>query len=566
MRTATTRLVLDGHRNDPVEVAVRLWVAGFRPVPLDPATGRSLVAAAYGAGDGEVEEDVIRSWWFDRPDAALGILHADGTVRACTPEAIAAEEADARRRRLGKEAKNRTDLGNAARLVLKHGDDLRYVPAWWTWLLWAGTHWRRDDALEVLGLGKAISLDILFIEAKDEPDDTKRTALIKWGMASQTRQRIEAMVNLARPDVAVTPDRLDRDPWLLACPNGTLDLKTGRLRPARREDLITRCAPVAFDPAAACPRWLAFLDRVMADNEVLIAYLQRVAGMCLTADVREQALFIFHGKGANGKSVFLDTLTGLMGDYAGEAAPDLLVIRRNEEHACEVADLKGRRLVVAGETEGGARLRVQLLKRLTGNARIKARFMRENYFEFPRTHKLILQTNNKPVIREGTHAVWRRIRLVPFGVIIPDEEQDRLLTEKLRAEWPGILNWLVEGCLAWEAGGLQTPEEVENATQTYEDEQDLLGEFAEEILIFAPRTFVTRSAAWAAYVQWGQDHREKYLMDRNEFYIALRRRPGVTDDERRVAGKNVRGFAGVGLAPTSLWATEPAEAAEEVAP
>jgi putative DNA primase/helicase len=410
----------------------------------------------------------------------------------------------------------------------------------------------------------------IYNEALVKPDGSDaRKNLLKFAMKSEGQRAQQAAMKLAESEraVAVTADQLNQNGWLLGVQNGIIDLTSGILRPALREDLITRCAPVTFDTGAQCPLWLRFLDRIMAGNKVLIAYLQRVAGMCLTADIREQALFIFHGQGANGKSVFLDTLIGLLGDYAGEAAPDLLIVRRNEEHACEVADLQGRRLVVCGETEQGTHLRVQLLKRLTGNKFLKARFMRENYFQFARTHKLILATNNKPVIREGTHAVWRRVRLVPFTIIIPDDEQDPLLTEKLKGEWSGILNWLVAGCLAWQATGLQTPEEVVDATQGYEDEQDLLGEFAEEILIFTPRAFITRGAAWTAYTQWGQDHREKRLLGRNEFYDALRRRPGVGDDRRRVEGRSpARGFTGVGLAPTLPGFTGPTEGAEDPPP
>jgi putative DNA primase/helicase len=191
--------------------------------------------------------------------------------------------------------------------------------------------------------------------------------------------------------------------------NGTVDLRTGELRPHRREDLLTKLAPVTFEPAAKPVLWLAFLNRIMGGNEGMIRYLQQIAGLSLTGDASVQELFVMYGCGANGKSVFLDTLSALMGDYAAEAPPSLVTSRTNDEHPTELADLCGKRLVVASETEEGAKLRIQLVKRLTGNARIKGRFMRQDYFEFPRTHKLVLVTNNKPVIRETTNAVHPRV-------------------------------------------------------------------------------------------------------------------------------------------------------------
>ena len=202
--------------------------------------------------------------------------------------------------------------------------------------------------------------------------------------------------------------------------------------------------------------------------------------MCLSGDVREQILGILFGPGANGKNKFLEAITGLMGDYAGEAAPDLLIQRRNSEHCTEIADLCAKRLVVASETKDGEELKVAQVKRLTGNARIKARYMRQDFFEFDRTFKLVMMTNHKPVISEQTNAIWRRIRLIPFSIIIPKEKQDGELGEKLRAEWSGILNWLIQGCLDWQRNGLQEPDEIETATDEYRQEQAPLKAFFEE--------------------------------------------------------------------------------------
>jgi len=441
-----------------------------------------------------------------------------------------------------------TDMGNAARLVAAHGQDLRYCGAWGKWLVWDGVRWSPDDKLQVMVKAKAVALGI-FDEAKAATDEGQRRDLGKWAMASQKRERLAAMVDLSRCELAIGADDLDRDRWLLNVLNGTVDLRTGELRDHRREDLMSKLAPVEYDYRAACARWESFLEEIMDGNSALISYLQRIAGMGLTGDVSEQVLFVFHGEGANGKSVLLDTLTGLLGDYACESPPDLLILRRSQEHPTELADLCGRRLVVACETEEGGRLRIERVKRLTGNARIKARFMRQDFFEFERTHKLVLMTNNKPTIREATHAIWRRIQLVPFAVTIPKDRQDRLLTEKLRAEWPGILAWAVRGCLDWQRKGLATPTEVERATETYRAEQDPLAEFFEEHCILEPNAFVSRADVFTAYNAWAEKQKERQPLDRRGLYDRLRKTPGVTEGQRRTGVESgpSRGFTGIGL-------------------
>ena len=442
-----------------------------------------------------------------------------------------------------------TDLGNAARLVGQHRADLLYCGPWGKWLVWDGVRWNVDADLKVMRYAKAVALSI-YDEAK-QADGQRQQDLSKWALTSQRRERLNAMVDLARCELAVSPAGLDTDGWLLNVLNGTVDLRAGKLREHRREDLITKLAPVRFDPLATCPLWHSFLQRIMDGNAEMISYLQRIAGMCLTGDVREHCLFIFWGPGRNGKNTFLDTITGLGGDYAGEAPPDLLIMRRSEEHPTEVADLCGKRLVVAAETEQGGRLRVQLIKRLTGNARLKARFMRQDYFEFPRTHKLILLTNNKPIVRENTVAIWDRLRLVPFRVYIPEPERDPLLGEKLITEWPGVLNWGIQGCLDWQRNGLQTPDAVESATQEYRDEQDPLKEFLDTQCLLMRDAWTSRAEAFKAYQDWAEGAGERFRLGRTEFYDRLRQHSVIAEAQRRVSGKVTRGFEGIGLLEAS---------------
>ena len=441
-----------------------------------------------------------------------------------------------------------TDMTNAARLAAAAQGKFFWANRLGKWLHYDGNRWAEDQGLAIWRLAKETALG-LFDEARRESEagNTARASdLAKWAIICQKREKLSSMIALAECELVVQVNELDKNPISLNVLNGTLNLQTGALSPHNPADMLTKLAPVQFDADAACPLWLAFLNRIMESDAGRIGYLHRIAGLCLTADVREQCLFVFQGEGSNGKSVFLDTLTGLMGDYASESAPDLLVDKRSQEHPTEQADLAGRRLVVASETDEGGRLRVQLVKRLTGNARIKARFMRQDYFEFNRTHKLILCTNNKPHIRETTHAIWRRIKLVPFSVTIPDLEQDKELVFKLRDEWPGILNWAVAGCRAWMTDGLNTPEAVDKATAEYESEQDLLAVWIDERCETNPLAFLSRKDAYASYESWAKTNNERFITDKLGFFNRLRRK-GFTDHAQRIGNVVYRGFAGLGL-------------------
>lgn len=444
-------------------------------------------------------------------------------------------------------AKLCTDTGNAARLVMRHGENIRWCDPWGKWLIWNGQRWEPDSALKILGLSKETALSIYDEARQAAASGTADKALSRWADRSQERGRLDAMIALARPDVAVSPEELDHDSYLLNVENCTIDLRTGKARPHDRKDMLTKIAPVNFDPRATCPRWLKFLGEIFAGNRNVIDYLQRVAGLCCTADASEQCLFIFFGSGANGKSTFLDTLTALLGDYAGESAPDLLLSRRDDEHPAGIADLCGKRFVAVSETREGRHLRAELVKRLTGNARLKARFMRQDFFEFQRTFKLALATNNRPRISENTHAIWRRIKLVPFDVVIPDAEQDKDLLRKLRDEFSGILNWCIEGCLAWQREGLGTPDEVTSATLEYRAAEDVLADFFADCCVFDSFAYVRRGELFKAYEQWAEGQGEKHPLGLRSFYERVRQRPGIGETAKKVTGQSARVFTGLAL-------------------
>jgi putative DNA primase/helicase len=307
---------------------------------------------------------------------------------------------------------------------------------------------------------------------------------------SNSRAGVRNMVAMAKSDLAIGPEELDTDPWLFNVTNGTLDLQTGELREHRREDFVTKLAPVTFEPAATCPMWDEFLRTIFARNEELIGYMGRLVGYCLTGVPEEHILPFLYGDGANGKTTFCETILKLMGpDYGMKAAPDLLMAKRSESHPTERADLFGKRFVACIETEEGRRMAEALVKELTGGDRVRARRMREDFWEFTPTHHVWLASNHKPAVVGTDHGIWRRIKLIPFEVRIPKEEQDKKLPAKLAEELPGILNWALAGCLDWQRDGMQEPAIVGAATEDYAAEMDEVGQFIDACCELGP--FIT---------------------------------------------------------------------------
>ncbi len=383
-----------------------------------------------------------------------------------------------------------TDLGNAERMVARHGANLRFCWPWGKWLAWDGLRWRVDNTAAVRRKAKH-TVRKMFAEAATLKDEDEVKQLVKWAQASEQKKQIDAMIALASSEegVPVLPEDLNRNPWLLNCLNGTVDLKTGELRPNDRADLITVLCPVEFDKDAPCPVWDKCLETVFAKEENgtstpdldLVRFWRRLCGLALTGVVTEQILPICWGVGANGKTTLLKTLIDLLGpDYAITAAPGLLLVKYGDSHPTERADLYGKRLVVDMESAEDARLNETLVKQLTGSDRIRARKMREDFWEFEPTHKLIMCTNHKPAVKETKHAIWRRIKLIPFTVKIEGDKEDKSMLAKLRGEQKGILAWAVRGCLEWQKDGLKVPDIVSDATKAYQDGENLLKTFIEE--------------------------------------------------------------------------------------
>ena len=374
-----------------------------------------------------------------------------------------------------------TDLGNARRLAAEHGGDVRYVHDWGRWLAWDGGRFRLDDTGEHVRRAKAVTRSLLLDVAAAAPGEiAKRIAA--HAARSQSDRAIRAMLNLAQsePGIPVVPEDLDRNPWVFNVANGTIDLEYGDLRAPRRDELLTKRSSVLYDPDAPCPRWLAFLDRVLDRDQDLVAFVQRAVGYTLSGKTTEQVFFLLYGAGANGKSTFLETIRVLLGEYAIQAPVETFLEHRDGAIPNDVARLRGARFVAATETPEGRRLNETLVKRMTGSDTITARFMRGEWFDFAPTFKVWLATNHLPEIRGTDDAIWRRVRAIPFTVTIPEDERDKTLIATLRHELPGILNWALVGCQGWQDNGLQPPAAVTNATTSYRADMDVLGRFLED--------------------------------------------------------------------------------------
>lgn len=384
-----------------------------------------------------------------------------------------------------------TDEALAIRFAECHADDLRYVSAWGKWLRWTGTHWELDDTLLAFDLSRGICR-----EAASECNKPKTASILA------SAKTVAAVERLAKADrrLAATVDQWDSDQWLLNTPDGVIDLRTGRTRPHDPGDHLTKIT--AASPGGDCPTWKTFLDRVTAGDTDLQSFIQRMFGYALTGDTSAHALFFMYGTGANGKSVAIDTVAGVMGDYHRTAPIETFTASSTERHPTELASLRGARLVSAVETEEGRRWAESRIKSLTGGDTIAARFMRQDYFEFQPQFKLVIAGNHKPGLRSVDEAIRRRFHLVPFTVTIPPDERDPQLRDRLKAEWPGILKWLIDGCLSWQEQGLRPAQAVLDATDAYLEAEDAISAWIDECCIRDPQAWTGTSDLYASWKVW----------------------------------------------------------------
>lgn len=394
---------------------------------------------------------------------------------------------------------NDTDLANAKWFIFEHGQDVRYCAEFGKWLKWDGKRWKTTANEEILHLA-AQTAERMFNEANAE----RNKELAQRALRLQNVRKMRAMLELVASDPAIliSTDKLDADPWLLNCQNGVIDLRTGELRPHDRGLLLTKITNAAYDPDAECPLWEAFLDRIMAGDKEMIAFIQRAVGYSLTGSTSEQVFFLLHGVGKNGKSTLVSTLSALLADYARATPIATFLSKNNDGIRNDIARLRGARLITAQEADGERRLSEALVKQLTGGDTVVARYLHAEYFEFKLQGKIWLSTNHKPEVRDTSEGFWRRIRLIPFSVVIPEAERDKQLGDKLLAELDGILNWAVQGCLKWQQEGLTPPAAVTEATSEYRKESDILARFIEDKCIVNDQVRVSANELFDTFKTW----------------------------------------------------------------
>lgn len=450
-----------------------------------------------------------------------------------------------------------TDLWAARQFVRWFKDDVLYCPDWGYFLVFDGTRWVRDLKGVVEVFAKQIA-DAVWDYAQRHGSSEARRFAVRVASA----RGIQSILMLVRSEqeIVIHPDQFDTDPMLLNCLDVTVELRSGGRHPHRREDRITKLCPTRFNPKAKAPLWEETLEKIFDDDEDLIGFVQRLFGYCLTGSVSEQVIVLFVGSGSNGKSMILLVLLSVVGsDYFIKASDDILLRKFAQAHPTALADLFGKRLAVVMETDSGDKMAEALIKSLTGGDRIRARRMREDFWEFTPTHKIILCTNHKPTVEATDHAFWRRIRLVPFIVsfwkdgdpgnwgkkLLKRLKADPELGQKLEAEAEGILAWCVRGCLQWQKHGLGTTDAVTTATESYRREQDALTRFIDDECTLGPNASVRSSALYERYHRWCEVNGERYL-SQTSFKEKLMEQPsGITTKK-----SNGVWFVGIALRKT----------------
>jgi len=444
-----------------------------------------------------------------------------------------------------------TDMGNAKMYADMFRNMVRYDMVRRSWLAWDGCRWSlKSGQIHTESLSRFVAEEWnKRMQATPFKDEAK---LLKshWQYTCSCKG-VWNMLHMAQSEdgLAVTENDLDQWPMLLNCLNGTINLKTGLLREHDPDDLITQVIPINYDDSAECNLW----DRCIEDwhpdgaEDGTWDYLQRFSGYSLTGLTNSRCFPIFWGGGKNGKSVFIDTLLRMMGDYATVASRTLLEAGERSEHPTELADLWKKRLVLVSEPKRGTQLKSGLVKSLTGDSEMSARFMRGDLFKFTITHKMVMLTQNLPKVDENSDAIWDRIHKVPWRVRIPVEKQDPNLVEKLRSEWPGILRWAVQGCLKWQEppGILQPTAKIVRETAGYRSEQEPARKFVESVLILGKGMFLSNTELGRLVTQWNE-FADDDILNKKEVADWLKEHD-CSSGLRKMQGSTKRGWLGVGV-------------------
>lgn len=414
---------------------------------------------------------------------------------------------------------HRGQLRFAERMVDAYAHRMRFVYGL-GWHVWDGQRW----ALDVEGHAARAVVDILKGALRDIADMDnagQRQALLNDVRGCEKSTGINGILDIARRlrPFATSPKHMDADPWLFNVQNGTLDLRTGEIRKHNPEDLITKIAGCGLNPYAVGPQFEAFITEILPDDDVR-QYVQRLLGSAMYGGIRDHVLPIFTGTGANGKSTLVELARAVFGSYSIAAEPELLV-DRSGAHTTGQADLLGVRLATTMETDSGRRLATATVKRLTGGDKIRARRMRQDFFEFDPSHTLVMVTNKLPQVAGDDAAIWRRIQVVPFDVAIPPDKVDDRLGEKLQLEMTYVLQWIWNGYRQWNEGGLQPPEAVRLTTSMYRTESDTVTRFTNDRCMTSPAGVVRAAELWTEYRSWCDQAGEKPVTQK-QFSESLR--------------------------------------------
>lgn len=379
--------------------------------------------------------------------------------------------------------------------------ELLFVNDWKRWMLWGGALWEHDNTLRATDMARRVCRT-QGNEALVRPDLASKARSIATALTSA--RTIANTERLARSDLRMSAktDQWDPNPWVLNTPGGIVDLTTGLLRPARKDDFVTKSTSVT--PGGVCPTWLNFLNVATDGDSDLVGYLRRMVGYCLTGITREHALFFVYGTGGNGKGTFLNTLNQILNNYSKPTSMETFVEQKFSTNGdtANVAGLMGARIVMAQETQEGKRWNEARLKEMSGGDPVTARFLGANPFTFTPQFKLVFAGNHKPALRNLDEAIKRRFNMIPFTVTVPAENRDVHLSDKLQAEASGILQWAVDGCLDWQDNFLAPPERVQFATEEYFEEEDTIGNFFDECCTFDKRLRVKTSELYSRYGRW----------------------------------------------------------------
>ena len=418
----------------------------------------------------------------------------------------------------------------ALEFTRRYRETHRYTAEFSRWSQWDGTRWARDSTLEVFNRVRLISREIA-----SGVDNPRLASLL---VRANTVAAVERLCRGDRAHAA-TAEQWDASDWLLNTPGGVIELPTGDLRAARPDDYLTHRTAVA--PAGDAPAWTTFLQRVTGGDDEIQGFLRRMAGYCLTGDIRAHALFFLYGTGGNGKGTFLNTITAILGDYATVAPIETFTASKNDRHPTELAGLKGARLVASQETEEGRHWAEAKIKAMTGGDPISARFMRGDFFTFRPTFKLVIAGNHRPRLKTVDEAMRRRLHLIPFTQTIPASERDESLPERLRAEWPGILAWAIQGCLEWQRDGLKPPASICAATDDYFAVEDSVQAWMDDCCLVGSMAWGRAGDLFTSWRGWAEERGE--VAGSAKAFAEKLKHHGL--EPKKTAGE--RGYAGIAL-------------------